>query len=111
MSKQHQEPLGRRELQLLRERSIHMEEVTPNQNWKAAYAALALAADHLDAMIARSEVHTVHHCGNEHPDRVLRLITAVKGSHCYHSCPAKGEHGALCQQIQEVEKLLESQKQ
>ena len=47
---------GREELQGLRERALHMEEVTPNQNWKAAYASLAQAADHLDAMIARTEV-------------------------------------------------------
>jgi len=104
------EPLGRKELQALRERSMHMEEVTPTLNWKASYAALALAADHLDAMIARTEVYNVQPRGNEHTDLVLCLIKAIKKSHCYHSCPAKGPHGTLCQQIQEVEKLLESQK-
>ena len=104
------EQIGRKELQELRDRAMHMEEVTPTLIWKASYAALALAADHLDAMIARTEVFETQPRGNEHTDRVLRLIKAVKNSHCHHSCPAKGEHGTLCQQIQEVEDLLESRK-
>lgn len=55
MSKPKPKSFGREEFQDLRERSMHMEEVTPNPNWKAAYAAITLAVDHLDAMIARTE--------------------------------------------------------
>jgi len=55
-------------------------------------------------------------------DRALRLIKAVKKPYCHRVCPvvqvdwrnqrtlSGGTHGTLCQEMQEVEKLLESRR-
>lgn len=46
----------RDELQIIRERAESAGEKVPSQTWSRAFYALAVAADHLDAMIARCTV-------------------------------------------------------
>ena len=46
--------LSRNECMGISERASFLAERSPNQHWKRAYAALALAADHCDAMMARA---------------------------------------------------------
>lgn len=51
------QPFGREELQALRERALDLCNVPhTNPMWKLAYYELARAADHVDAMIARTEI-------------------------------------------------------
>ena len=77
-------------------------------------------------MIARTHVCNTQAGGGEHTDRALRVIKAVKERYCYHACKVvhvdwgqrrmvtsedagvADVHDTLCQEMQEVEKLLES---
>ena len=51
------QPFERKEVLVLRNRAEWLRQNTPNPLWQACYAALVLALDHLDAMIARCTVH------------------------------------------------------
>jgi len=48
--------MDRETIQDIRESAVAYADSVVNDHWKEAYKALALAADHVDAMIARTEI-------------------------------------------------------